>query len=123
MPWTYHQSNGLLEYRWEHNVHHVGRGYSGAPGAVNNSHMEAIHFKGPIPRGHYHIGPMGQRPNLKWPVMTLTPVGHKAHNRTHLLIHGDNQNGNQTGSNGCIILEKAIRLRIGHSHDHILQVI
>ena len=122
MPWIYHQSTGMLEYTWQHTGHHVGRGYSGAPGAINNSRMETIPFKGPIPKGRYHIGPMHHH-EAKGPyVMALTPVGHNAHNRPDLLIHGDNKQMNQTGSEGCIILPPEIRLRIGHSHDRILHV-
>jgi hypothetical protein len=137
MPWIYHQSSGLLEYQWEQRKHEVDKtGYSGAPGAVNNPRMEAHHFVGPIPRGRYHIGKMYDDHEHKTPdgkdrkpkgphVMVLEPHGHDAHGRTDLMIHGDliGQEGKRKASDGCVILPKEIRKRIGHSHDRVLNVV
>lgn len=123
MPWIYHQANGSLEYKWEHTGHRVGKGYSGGPGAVNDPRMEAMRFKGPIPKGNYHIGPMYKHPEKGPYVMNLTPVGHDARGRKLLRIHGDNENLNQTASEGCVILPREVRLRIGHSRDRTLQVL
>jgi hypothetical protein len=55
--------------------------------------------------------------------MDLSPVGHDAHNRLNFRIHGDNKHLNHTASEGCIILPKSIRLRIGHSLDKLLHVV
>jgi Protein of unknown function (DUF2778) len=130
MPWIYHQSTGQLVYRAPHGAaghqvsHVLGRGYSGAPGSVNNPANESIANTGPIPRGRWHIGNMEPHHSHLGPhVMSLTPVGHNAHNRTAFYIHGDNELLNRTASNGCIILGPDIRYRIGHSHDHLLEVV
>jgi Tlde1 domain len=130
MPWVYHQSTGLLEYRAPHSgptappAHRVGHGYSGAPGAVNNPDMEAIHNVGPIPRGRWRIGPLEPHHGRRGPnVMSLTPIGHDAHTRFGFLIHGDNSLENRSASDGCVILGPDIRLRIGHSHDRLLEVV
>jgi hypothetical protein len=130
MPWIYHQSTGRLEYMAPHGAaghqtgHLVGVGYSGAPGSVNSPHMENIHNVGPIPRGRWRIGPLeAHHPHLGPHVMSLTPIGHHAHGRTSFYIHGDNQQGNQSASNGCVIMGLDIRNRIGHSHDHLLEVV
>jgi type VI secretion system (T6SS) effector TldE1-like protein len=121
MPWIYHQRSGLLEYRWQHAAHSVGTGYSGAPGAVNDPTQEAIHFRGPIPKGRYRVGTIFHHHEKGPHVMSLTPVGHSAHHRTDLLIHGDNDDLNHTASQGCVILAPEMRLRIGHSHDRTLE--
>ena len=123
MPWIYHQSTGVLNYRHEHSSHPVGRGYSGAPGSMNKPTLEGVPFKGPIPRGNYHIGPMYHHHDKGPDVMNLTPVGHDAHKRDHFRIHGDNKHLNHSASEGCIILPKPIRLRLGHSLDKELHVV
>jgi hypothetical protein len=136
MPWIYHQANGVLEHQGPHALLPVYRnGYSGAPGCVNNPHMETFSDKGPIPRGNYEIGLMYDDPppkdhkghhkhkSHKGPhVMNLKPKGHKAHGRHGFMIHGDNGDGNRSASNGCVILPEEIRLRIGHSGDRVLHV-
>ena len=55
-----------------------GKGYSGAAIAVNNPDYETIHFRGPIYKGHYHVGPMFYHPEKGPYVLGLSPVGHGA---------------------------------------------
>ena len=51
--------------------------------------------------------------------MYLWPVGHNAHGRSALMIHGDNKTG--TASKGCVIIGRATRERIAevvaNNHD------
>jgi len=58
-------------------------------------------------------------------VVGLTPVGHSAHHRTDLVIHGPKKAGAQDHipSQGCIVLLAETRLRFGHGHDRTLEVI
>jgi hypothetical protein len=121
MPWTYHQSTGLLEHDGQPVA---ATGYSGAPGSVNDPDQEAVHNMGPIPRGSYHLGGLEANHGHLGPnVLHLTPVGHYAHGRSRLYIHGDNREQNRSASEGCIILPPDVRLRIASSHDQTLEVV
>ena len=122
MPWIYSQTTGALT----HNGLPVGTGYSGAPngGGRNNPGAEAVHHVGPIPRGRYTIGPPHHAPHSGQYVMDLTPVGHNAHRRTELQIHGESlTNPPGDASEGCIVLPRNVRERIFRSGDHVLEVI
>jgi hypothetical protein len=120
MPWTYHQTTGALE----RDGRLVATGYSGAPGSVNDPDQEDVHSIGPIPRGSYHIEHLEAHHGRLGPnVMHLTPVGHHAHGRSSLYIHGDNRDQNRSASEGCIILPPDVRLRIENSQDQTLEVI
>jgi len=55
--------------------------------------------------------------------MALDPVApFTAYGRTLLRIHGDNFEGNQTASDGCIILPRFVREKLDASTDRALQV-
>jgi hypothetical protein len=43
--------------------------------------------------------------------------------RSGFLIHGDNGRENQGASDGCVIMNRNVRNRIGNSGDNILRVI
>lgn len=119
MPWEYSQSTGRLT--WNGRV--VGNGYSGSGIGRNNADLEDIRNVGPIPRGRYAIGSPRTHPNKGPVTMSLTPVGHAAHNRTAFLIHGDSIANPGNASQGCIILPRNIRGRIATSGDLFLQVV
>lgn len=85
-------------------------GYSGFAHARNNPEHEAARGIGPIPRGDYMIGPPRYSKTVGPVAMYLWPVGHNAHGRSALMIHGDNKTG--TASKGCVILNRATRERI-----------
>jgi hypothetical protein len=55
--------------------------------------------------------------------MTLTPVGHNAHGRTHFLIHGDSITDPGNASQGCIVLRKKLREAIAVSGDTVIEVV
>jgi hypothetical protein len=98
-----------------------GRGYSGYGNARNDSSMEHRKSYGPIPRGKYSIGHCFDHETLGPYVFRLTPVGHDAFGRTGFCIHGDNQD--HTASHGCIILARAVRLRIRDTGQELLEVV
>ena len=106
--WTYKQSTGEL-FR---EVKLVGKGYSGHGKGVNNPDFEDKRDVGPIPRGEWSIGDAFKHDKLGPVAMRLTPVGHKAHGRDSFLIHGDNNKGDRSASNGCIILSRDLREQI-----------
>ena len=120
MPWIYHQSTGRLEY----NGVAAASGYSGAPGAVNNPDREFEVLIGPIPRGNYRIGVLQLNGgHMGHDVIPLTPVGHNAHRRTGFFLHGDSIRSPGTASQGCVVLQHDIRMRINQSLDKVLQVV
>lgn len=106
----------------------VGTGYSGKGDGLNNPDEQYTPNTGPIPQGTYTIEP--QRDNV-------TGAGHKlpgsmrldptldtdTHGRAGFLIHGDNSRGDNSASNGCIILPRPARNDIGGSSDHTLVVV
>ena len=93
-------SNGLL----------LAVGYSGFAHARNNPEHEAARGLGPIPRGDYMIGPPRYSKTVGPVAMYLWPVGHNAHGRSALMLHGDNKTS--TASKGCVILGRSTRARI-----------
>jgi len=119
MSWQYHQKSGELFYNGEF----VKTGYSGKGAGKNNPELEDTPKVGPIPCGHYSIGPAFTHASKGPVVMRLTPVGHDACGRTGFLIHGDSRSHPGTASEGCIILERAIRESIATSQDTALEVV
>jgi|CXWL01.1.fsa_nt_gi hypothetical protein len=120
MPWQYSQRKKELTY----NGNLIGYGYSGKDGVwKDNPLMEMISNKGPIPRGQYRISKAHQHPTKGPITMSLTPVGHAAHGRTHFLIHGDSIKHPGNASEGCIILGRHFRARIAASGDTIINVV
>ena len=118
--WTYQQSTGKLS----HNGDLVGMGYSGHGAGVNNGALESDAGIGPIPRGLWIIGPFYDDPHLGPCVAHLDPVSpDDAHGRTLFRIHGDNAEGNESASRGCIIMNRLVRLAVKSSGDTSLQVI
>jgi len=119
MSWTYQQSTGIISRDGKP----LAKGYSGAPGHVNNPASQHIRMFGPIPRGWWKIADPIRHPKLGAVAMRLAPVGHDAFGRTSFLIHGDNSRRNRTASQGCIILDLLARQIIAKSGDKDLEVI
>lgn len=119
MPWQYSQSTGLLA----RNGQEVGVGYSGRANGRNKPMLESMGSVGPIPRGYYRIGPQRSHPRKGPVTMSLTPDGHSALGRTRFLIHGDSINNPGDASEGCIVLNRAIRQAIAMSGDTELEVV
>lgn len=117
MPWTYHQTNGEL---WLDGAL-IGDGYSGHGVGRNNPVKQEIPNVGPIPIGHYVIGPAYTHP-IKGPlVMRLTSLSN-TFGRSGFLIHGDSAAHTGEASDGCIILPHQTRLQVATSDDNELEV-
>jgi len=88
--------------------------YSGAPNAVNDPSQQDVPFVGPIPIGDYLIGTgVGNRgtgpqslPLTLAPNNTLFP---STRDPNSFLVHGDNSQGNQSASQGCVICSRGTR--------------
>ena len=127
MGWIYHQQTGYLF----HNEQYFATGYSGRGAGRNNPDMEDRRANdphaveaGPIPRGGYRIGVPFHSSNTGLHAMRLTPIGHAAHGRTQLEIHGESGSHPGMASTGCIVLSPAgIRQQISDSGDDLLQVV
>jgi hypothetical protein len=117
MTWTYRQTTGEL-YR---DGSFEGAGYSGHAEGVNNPALQGVHGVGPIPAGAWSIGPPGDHIGpLSFP---LTPKsGTDARGRSGFYLHGDNSAMNESASEGCIVMGRAIRAAVADSGDRDLVV-
>jgi hypothetical protein len=99
--------------------------YSGHGDGLNNPAMQAVRNVGPIPAGLWHIGRPVTPPNHLGPLaMPLTPEpGTDALGRDGFFIHGDNEAGNYTASDGCVVLPRAARWAVAESDDRTLLVV
>ena len=118
--WVYNQRTGQLRHPDGRLDPH--RGYSGAPGFVNSPEADHLSFQGPIPRGRWNIG-RAYNGNRGPVTMRLDPVGHNAHGRDDILIHGDRSDAPQVASQGCVILNRQQRNTISASGVHRLDVV
>jgi RHS repeat-associated protein len=128
LVWTYSQSSQQLSHTdGSGNTTNEGSGYSGNGDGLNNPAMQGVQNVGPIPQGKYTINPQQNNvtgngtslPNS----MTLTPdPSNNMFGRGGVLIHGDNSNGDNSASEGCIILNRSIRNKIANSGDNSLNV-
>lgn len=89
----------------------VACGYSGAFGAQNRPEREGEHAIGPIPRGMWLLdAPVDSHPRLGPLVIPLEAQDAKtSRGRSGFYIHGDNPQGDNSASNGCIIASRATR--------------
>jgi RHS repeat-associated protein len=129
--WEYSQSTGTLTHVDDQSGAReivATDGYAGHGDGVNAPAMQDQQGVGPLPQGQYTIGP--QRNNVTGHGVTLrasmrlTPASSNVmFGRGGFLIHGDNSQGNQSASEGCPVLRKAARDRIGSSGDDCLEVV
>jgi hypothetical protein len=118
--WNYAQFTGWLS----RDGGFEGSGYSGFGAGLNDPDSETIPNVGPIPRGKWRIIRWDDHHGDKGPIVgILEPVGHDAHGRSAFLIHGDNAAGDHSASHGCIILPRAVRVKMRDSGDTDLEVI
>lgn len=103
--WIYQQSTGQT---WCNGIR-AAVGYSGKGQGKNNPEMEVTPSVGPIPRGTYRMGAPRWSNQTGPHVIDLEPIGHNAHGRTALQVHGDSIKTPGTASRGCIILPRSIR--------------
>jgi hypothetical protein len=119
LDWVYHQSTGQLQHVDSNgNTSDVGAGYAGHGDGVNNPAMQGVPNTGPLPQGSYTIEP--QRDNVTGSgtslpgSMRLDPSpNNNMQGRAGFLMHGPHANDHQDSSNGCPVLNRDIRNRIG----------
>lgn len=118
--WVWSQSRGLLSRGGSP----VATGYSGHAEGINNPDMQHVKSVGPLCRGLYTIGAPYQSPKVGPFALPLLPDKENAMaGRSDFRIHGDNDKGDQSASEGCIILPRKIREQIWTSSDKRLQVV
>ncbi len=119
MTYRYRQSTGEF---WQ-DATLLGVGYSGFGLGKNNPALQDTVRVGPLPAGRYGIsGPTDTQAHGAV-VFTLTPdKSNTMHGRSGFLIHGDSRRHPGQASNGCIILDLALREAIARSTDRSLVV-
>lgn len=115
--WRYEQSTGRLWLL-------AGTGYSGRDEAKNQPDLQDVKSRGPIPRGKWRITERFDSSRRGPACLRLEPDRETdTHGRSAFLVHGDSIKSPGTASEGCIILPRAVRLRIWDSGDHDLEVV
>lgn len=124
--WIYVQKTGELIWQHPPVTEKIGQGYSGAGSLKNDPASQCVSDLGPIPRGEYSIGAIGDygpSGQLKR-ALPLTPAPSNAMcGRSNFLIHGDSAANPGWASAGCIIIGREIREKIGASGDDALRVV
>jgi lipoprotein-anchoring transpeptidase ErfK/SrfK len=125
LDWVYSQTSGQMSHvDGNGNSTPVATGYSGNGEGLNNPDAEGFQNQGPIPQGEYEIGQQQDSKNTGPGVLPLIPnASNNMFNRSAFQIHGDNTAGNQSASNGCIVLPRNIRDLIANSGDNVLIVV
>lgn len=126
--WTYYIREGEL---WQHGRLVARRLYSGADDGdgivedgegMNDPAKVRERSVGPLPHGHYVIGPPFTHVTIGQLVMRLLPkVGTETYGRDGFLIHGGAPGGG--ASKGCIVAPYGVRAIIAASTDRDLVVV
>lgn len=121
MAWTFEQSTGIM---YDPSGAELARGYSGAPGFIDDPADQSMPDEGPIPQGKYSIGPEFDGAETGPDSLPLTPdPANQEFGRGGFLIHGDSIAHPGCGSKGCIVLPPTARALITGSTDKELQVV
>ncbi len=122
--WQYSQSTGTITHFNDATGQqdYSSSGYSGNGAGYNNPAMQNVPDTGPLPQGHYSIGPEQNNVTHTGHTLTnsmrLTPLpGNNMFGRGGFLIHGRGL------SNGCIATDQGTRDQIGNSGDTDLHVV
>lgn len=87
-------------------------GYSGRGDHRNRAESQSVKGAGPLPRGVYRMRVV-PHPRFAAPAIQLIPDGHnQMEGRSDFWIHGDNRKRDFSASEGCIILDRNIRLAL-----------
>ncbi len=126
--WTYYIREGEL---WKGGLLVARRLYSGADDGdglvdegegMNDASKMYQRNVGPIPVGHYIIGPAFTHPTIGPLTMRLIPKGGTdTKGRDGFLIHGGSAAGGM--SHGCIVAPNLVRSIVADSRDRDLEVI
>jgi hypothetical protein len=124
--WTWDQSAGAL-YR---DGKLVSRGYSGKGRGKNNPALQAMPGTGPIPTGRWRMLRVYDSDKVGPYAIVLDKVdAHPGDDKDDVTgrgafrVHGDSVREPGSASNGCIILQRAIREMMWRSGDHDLEVV
>jgi len=84
-------------------------GYSGNGEGLNNPNQQGVTNQGPITQGQWEWGETYNSNNTGRNTITLIPLegnscGETERNCDSFRAHGDNSAGNQSASQGCIVL-------------------
>ncbi len=125
LDWVYSQSTGQMTHIDANgNSTNLATGYAGHGAGLNNPAMQNVVRTGPLPQGTYTIGSQYNSPNTGRATMALTPaLSNSMYGRNAFRIHGDNARGDQSASEGCIILNRNARDAISNSDDQVLRVV
>ena len=125
MAWTFEQSTGKL---YDPDGTYIGTGYSGGdcgrnPESVNNPDMQGTHGC-TIPQGNYARGQVIEGSHLGAFAIQLIPNPYnQMYGRSGFFMHGDNSEGNQSASEGCLIFPRSIRQEFHDSEESQLNVV
>ena len=122
MPFTYHQSSGILVFP---DGAQMVRCYSGIGPGLDNPAEQSVPNMGPIPVGTYRVGSAFDHPQCGPLTMRLTPEpGTDTFGRDGFCIHGDTGAMNHTASHGCIVVAPGPRAMIAREQqqDNLLNV-
>lgn len=125
--WIYIQRTGDIYWQHPPVTELVGKGYAGAGSLKNDPASQCVSDLGPIPRGEYTIGSIGDHGPSGQLRRSLPLTPSPANNmcgRSNFLIHGDSAANPGWASGGCIIIrERDLREKIGSSGDTALRVV
>ena len=120
--WQWKQTGEML-----HNDAHVIFGYAGGncgknPEGKNNPTMQNVPKIGPLPQGTYTFGtPVLQSHLGPFAIPLIPDPANEMFGRSDFYVHGDTTpSGN--ASEGCIIVQRAIRNAMAASPDQELEV-
>jgi Protein of unknown function (DUF2778) len=90
----------------------LGPAYAGKPPHVNDANACFLKGVGPLPKGLYTIGKVGDWPeSVGYFALPLQPnATNNMYDREGFYVHGDNPFQNQTASDGCIVASHPIRM-------------
>lgn len=119
--WTYSQTSGEMV---SPDGEVVGIGYSGAGPGKNNPAMQDVHNVGPCPVGEYTMGaPVNSHVHGPYAIPLDPDATNEMFGRDAFMCHGDSIVNPGNASEGCIIQEHPVRVKMWESEDHRLEVV
>lgn len=99
--------------------------FAGHGAGLNNVAWQAVKGVGPLPVGTYKIGTIRDGGRLGPAAMPLSQLSGASNGRSGFWIHGASATHRALSSDGCLILERSVRLRVDaeSNPERILEVI
>ena len=118
--WIYEQATGRLL----HDGKLIAVGYSGFGPGKNSPAKQRERGIGPIPAGHWRLGPTFDSEGHGPLCCRLVPChGTETFGRDGFLCYGDSRSHPGQASRGCIIMPHDVREQMARSTDRDLQVV